>query len=279
MWKTGLWSLGWEDPLEKRKLQTLVFRPGEFRGLYSPQGCKELDTTERLSPTLYHHHQLKCMFLKNQIYSPSHGAITSIPSLCLKRPKFHNYESLTPHSLPQPLTLMSTLVHELSTPGSGVESYCAYWWVILEELSFSLNLFLFAGTDAKNTRRNCTKKDLNELDNYDDVVNHPEPDILEWEVKWALRPTAVNKVFGCNGIPVELFKTLKDDIIKVLHSLCQQIWKTQHWPRTGQHQSLSQFPRRVVLKNVQTIRQLYSPPMLQRSYLKSCMLGFSIMWT
>ena len=91
-----------------------------------------------------------------------------------------------------------------------------------------MNLFLFAGADAKNTRRNCTKKDLNELDNYDDVVNHPEPDILEWEVKWALRPTAVNKVFGCNGIPVELFKTLKDDIIKVLHSLCQQIWKTQH---------------------------------------------------
>ena len=65
------------------------------------------------------------------------------------------------------------------------------------------------------------QKDLNELDNYDDVVNHPEPDILEWEVKWALgtRPTAVNKVFGCNGIPVELFKTLKDDTIKVLHSL------------------------------------------------------------
>ena len=73
------------------------------------------------------------------------------------------------------------------------------------------------------------QKDPNELVNYDGVVSHPEPDIREGEVKWALgtRPTAVNKVFGCNGIPVELFKTLKDDAIKVLHSLCQQIWKTQ----------------------------------------------------
>ena len=74
------------------------------------------------------------------------------------------------------------------------------------------------------------QKDLNELDYYDDVVSHPEPDILESEVKWTLGSTAVNKASGCNGIPVELFKTLKDDAIKVLHSICQQIWKTQEWP-------------------------------------------------
>ena len=73
------------------------------------------------------------------------------------------------------------------------------------------------------------KKDLNELDYYDAVVSHPEPDILEHEVKWALGSTAVNKASGCDGIPVELFKTLKDDAIKVLHSVCQQIWKTQQW--------------------------------------------------
>ena len=60
------------------------------------------------------------------------------------------------------------------------------------------------------------KKDLNESDNYNGVVSHPEPDILECEVKWALESTAVNKDSGCNGIPVELFKTLKDDAIKVL---------------------------------------------------------------
>ena len=70
------------------------------------------------------------------------------------------------------------------------------------------------------------KKDLNEPDYYNGVVSHPEPDILECEVKWALRSIAVNKTSGCHGIPVELFKTLKDDDIKVLHSICPQIWKT-----------------------------------------------------
>ena len=74
------------------------------------------------------------------------------------------------------------------------------------------------------------KKDLNELDYYNGVVSHPEPDILECEVKWALRSTAVNRASGCDEIPAELFKSLKDDAIKVLHSLCQQIWKTQQWP-------------------------------------------------
>ena len=59
------------------------------------------------------------------------------------------------------------------------------------------------------------------------MVSHPEPDILEHEVKWALGSTAVNKVSECDGIPVELLKTLKDDAIEVLHSICQQIWKTQ----------------------------------------------------
>ena len=67
------------------------------------------------------------------------------------------------------------------------------------------------------------KKDLNEPHYYDDMVSHPEPDILEREIKYALGITAVNKASGCNGIPVELFKTLDDDAIKVLHSTCQQI--------------------------------------------------------
>ena len=71
------------------------------------------------------------------------------------------------------------------------------------------------------------QKDLNELDNYDGVVSQPEPDILEHEVKRALGNSAVNKPSGCNGIPVELFKTLKDDAIRVLCSIYQQIWKTQ----------------------------------------------------
>ena len=74
--------------------------------------------------------------------------------------------------------------------------------------------------DGKNTQKNCIKKDLNELIYYIGVVSHPESDILECEVKWASRSTAVNKASGCNEIPAELFKSLKEDAIKVLHSLC-----------------------------------------------------------
>ena len=75
------------------------------------------------------------------------------------------------------------------------------------------------------------KKEPNEQDYCDDVVSHPEPDILECEVKWTLRSAAVKKVSGYDEIPAGLFKFLKDDAIKVLHSLCQQIWKTQEWPQ------------------------------------------------
>ena len=119
--------------------------------------------------------------------------------------------------------------------------------------------------DGKNTWKNCTKKDLNELNNYNGVVCNPEPDILVCEVKWDLGSTAVNKASGCNGIPVERFKTLKNDAVKVLHSKCQQIWKTQQRPQDGKGQSSPQFPIRIVLKNVQTIRQFHSSPMLVRS--------------
>ena len=101
------------------------------------------------------------------------------------------------------------------------------------------------------------KKDLHELDYYNGVISHPKPAILECKVKWALRTTAVNRASGCDEISAELFKTLKDDAIKVLHSLCQQIWKSQHGHRTGKGQSSSQFLRRVVPKNVLIIRQLH----------------------
>ena len=69
------------------------------------------------------------------------------------------------------------------------------------------------------------KKDQVDPDDNNGVVSHPEPDILESEVKWTLGSSTVNKASGCNGIPVELFKTLKDDTLKVLHSVCQQIWQ------------------------------------------------------
>ena len=75
------------------------------------------------------------------------------------------------------------------------------------------------------------KKDLHEPDNHDGVITHLQPDILECEVKWTLESITTNKASGGDGIPVELFQILKDDAVKVLHSICQQIWKTQQWPQ------------------------------------------------
>ena len=75
------------------------------------------------------------------------------------------------------------------------------------------------------------RKDLHNLDNHDGVITHLEPDILECEVKWALESITMNKASGCDRIPVELFHILKDDAVKALHSICQQIWKTQQWPQ------------------------------------------------
>ena len=75
------------------------------------------------------------------------------------------------------------------------------------------------------------KKDLHDPDNHNGVIAHQEPDILECEVKWALGSITKNKASGADGIPVGLFKILKEDAVKVLHSICQQIWKTQQWPQ------------------------------------------------
>ena len=75
------------------------------------------------------------------------------------------------------------------------------------------------------------KKDLHDPDNHNGVITHLEPDILECEVNWALESITTNKASGGDGIPVELFQILKDDAVKVLHSICQHIWKTQQWPQ------------------------------------------------
>ena len=81
----------------------------------------------------------------------------------------------------------------------------------------------------------CSRREKNQcryhVDNHDDVIAHLEPDILECEVKWALESITTNKASGGDGIPVELFQILKDNAVKVLHSICQQIWKTQQWPQ------------------------------------------------
>ena len=92
---------------------------------------------------------------------------------------------------------------------------------------FVSHFYVFFGEMSKNTEKNCTRKDLHDPDNHDGVITHLESDILECEVKWALESITTNKASGGDGIPVELLQTLKDDAVKVLHSICQQIWKTQ----------------------------------------------------
>ena len=82
---------------------------------------------------------------------------------------------------------------------------------------------------GKNTQKNFTKKILNDINNHDAVVTHLEIDILKCEVKWALGSITTNEASGSDGIPAKLFQILKDDAVKVLHSICQQIWKTQQW--------------------------------------------------
>jgi len=84
---------------------------------------------------------------------------------------------------------------------------------------------------GKNTQKNYTKKDVHYPENYDGVITYLEPDILEWKVKWALGSITTNKASEGDGVPVELFQILKDDAVKVLHSICQQTWKTQQWPQ------------------------------------------------
>ena len=88
------------------------------------------------------------------------------------------------------------------------------------------------------------KKDLNDPDNDDGVISHLEPGILECEVKWALGSITMNKANGCDGIPAELFQILKDDAVKVLHSTCQQIWKTQQWPQDWKRLVFIQIPKK-----------------------------------
>ena len=88
------------------------------------------------------------------------------------------------------------------------------------------------------------KKDLHNPDNQAGVISHLEPDILECKVKWALGNIAVNKARGGDGIPVELFQILEDDAVKVLHSLCQQIWKTQQWPQDWKRSVFISIPKK-----------------------------------
>jgi len=103
------------------------------------------------------------------------------------------------------------------------------------------------------------KKDLNDPDNPNGVITHLEPDTLDFKVKWALGSIIMNKGSGGDGIPVELFQVLKDDAVRVLHSICQQIWKTQQWPQAWKRSVFIPIPpKKAMPKNVQTTAQLHS---------------------
>ena len=88
------------------------------------------------------------------------------------------------------------------------------------------------------------KKDLHDPDNHNGVITHLERDILKWEVRWALESITRNKASRCHGIPVELFQILKDDAVKVLHSVCQQTWKTQQWPQDWKSSVFIPIPKK-----------------------------------
>ena len=90
------------------------------------------------------------------------------------------------------------------------------------------------------------------------MITHLEPDILECEVKWALGSITTKKASGGDGIPVELFQILKDNAVKVLHSICQLIWKTQQWPQDWKNQFSFKSQRKAMPKNAQMTAQLYS---------------------
>ena len=108
------------------------------------------------------------------------------------------------------------------------------------------------------------KKDFYDPDNHNGVVTHLEPDILACKVKWTSGRITMNKASGGDGIPTELFKVLKCDAVKVLHSICQQIWKTQQWSQDWKRSVFIPMAKKGNAKNVQTTRQLHSSHMLAK---------------
>ena len=106
--------------------------------------------------------------------------------------------------------------------------------------------------------RKTIKKDLYDPDNHDGVINHLEPGILECKVKWASGSITTNKASRGDGIPVELFQILNDGAVKVLHSTCQQIWKTQQWPQDWKRSVFIPVPKKDSAKNAPTTAHLHS---------------------
>ena len=119
------------------------------------------------------------------------------------------------------------------------------------------------------------KKDLHDPDNHEGVITNLEPDILECEVKWVLGSITSNKASGGDGIPVELFQILKDDAVKVLHSVYQQICKTQQWPQDWKRSVFIPVPKKVNAKECSNTARLHSSHMLVKECLKFSKPGFN----
>jgi len=120
------------------------------------------------------------------------------------------------------------------------------------------------------------KRDIHDPDNNNGVITHLEPDILEFKVKWALGSMTTNKASGGDGIPVELFQILKDDDVKVLHSICQQIWKMQQWPQDWKRSVFIPIPKISSMpKNALTTAQLHSSHRLASQCSKFSKPGFN----
>ena len=124
--------------------------------------------------------------------------------------------------------------------------------------------------DIKKRRQEYTeelyKKHIHDPDNHDGVITHLEPDILEREVKWTLESITTNKASRGDGIPVELFQILKDDAVKVLHSICQQIWKTQQWPRDWKSSVFIPIPKKANAKECSNYRTVALIPHASNCY-------------
>ena len=119
-------------------------------------------------------------------------------------------------------------------------------YAITQQIRFSI-IYCTARRGGKNTQKNHSKNILITIpDKHDGVITHLEPDILECEVTWALGSIIMNKATGGDGISVELFQILKDDDVKVLHSLCQQIWKAQQWPQDWKRSVFIPIPKKEI---------------------------------
>ena len=116
------------------------------------------------------------------------------------------------------------------------------------------------------------KRDIRDPDNHDGVITHLEPDILKCEVRWALGNITMNKVSGGDGIPIELFQILKDDAMKVVHSICQQMWKTQQWPQDWKWSVFIPIPKK---GNAKECSNYYTIALISQKCSKFSKRGFN----